>query len=190
MQRKSPSVGFLIILTMALLAPSVAAAQETPLLKNGSFEDRQPETPDMPQAWRADKAEAGYALTMQDVHDGKLALEISFNEKISTAGYAGTIQSITLPNLSGRTLVVTGWLKRSNVLSTAGLWMSFFDAEGKRTTYVNDYYKPWTDIGGLNLRTIEAKVPENTVRMLVGASISGKTGKLIVDAVSLEPKER
>ncbi|WP_397403916.1 hypothetical protein [Phenylobacterium sp.] len=186
MQIKIRSAVQPLILTMALCAPLVAMAQDASLLKNGGFEDLQPGSPETLQAWRPDKAESGYVLTTQDVHDGKQALEIGFDEKTSTVGYAGTIQSIALPDLAGRTLAVSGWLKRSNVASTAGLWMAFFDADGKRSVYVNDYDKPWIDARGWNLRTIRAKAPVGTVRMLIGASISDKSGKLLVDAITME----
>jgi hypothetical protein len=190
MQRKTGPAGLWLILAMALSAPSVAMAQDGSLLKNGSFEELQPGSPDTPQAWRSDKAESGYALTTLDVHDGKRALEIGFDEKRSTVGYAGTIQGISLPDLAGRTLTVQGWLQRSNVSSTAGLWMAFFDADGKRSVYVNDYDKPWADAGGWNLRAIEATIPAGTVRMLVGASISEKSGKLLVDAITMDAIQR
>lgn len=190
MQRKTRHAGQALILTMALSVAWVAKAQDASLLMNGGFEDLQPGSPETLKAWRPDKAESGYALTTQDVHDGKRALEIGFDEKISTVGYAGTIQGIALPDLAGRTLAVSGWLKRSNVASTAGLWMAFFDAEGKRTVYVSDYDKPWANALGWNLRSIEAKVPAGTVRMLVGASIADKRGKLLVDAITMETIER
>jgi hypothetical protein len=68
--------------------------------------------------------------------------------------------------------------------------MAFFDADGKRSVYVNDYDKPWIDAKGWNLRTIRAKVPVGTVRMLIGASISDKSGKLLVDAITMEAIQR
>ncbi|MBX9732313.1 MAG: hypothetical protein K2X59_13380 [Sphingomonas sp.] len=190
MQHNVRHAGQALILTMALSVAWVVKAQDGSLLMNGGFEDPQPGSPETLRAWRPDKAESGYALTTQDVHEGKRALEIGFDEKISTVGYAGTIQGIVLPDLAGRTLTVKGWLKRSNVASTAGLWMAFFNADGKRTVYINDYDKPWANALGWNLRTIEAKVPAGTVRMLVGASISDKSGKLLVDTITMETMER
>ena len=121
MQHNVRHAGQALILTITLSVAWVAMAQDASLLKNGGFEDLQPGSPETPQAWRADKAESGYALTTHDVREGKRALEIGFDEKISTVGYAGTIQGIALPDLADRTLAVKGWLKRSNVASTAGL---------------------------------------------------------------------
>lgn len=175
-----------LLAAIALATPVFVMAQDLSLLKNGDFEELQPGSSIMPQTWRPDRAESGYALTTNDAHDGMNALEIGFDEKVGTAGYAGTIQGIALPDLAGRTLIVSGWLRRTNVESIAGLWLAFFDASGERTDYVNDYDTPWADAANWNRRTIRARVPAGTVRMLVGASISGKTGKLLVDGITME----
>ena len=176
----------LSFLSVLLVFATSAQAQDTPILQNGGFEIAQSGNTTLPDGWRADAADFGYELTGRDVHDGERALEIGFDADASTAGYAGTIQAITLPaDAVGRTLFVSGWLRRNNVESTAGLWLAFFDASGKRTTYVNDYETAWPSPSSWTSRMIEVQVPSGAARMLVGASISGESGKLLVDSVSI-----
>lgn len=160
-------------------------AQAPNLLKNGGFEGAAPTAPDLPESWRPDRAEAGYALTTAPVHGGAHAVAITFDKQTSSAGYAGIIQGIAAEGLEGRPIILSAWLHRGNPKSKAGLWLAFVDAAGKRLGYLNDYDAPWRD-AGWNERRLRAVVPAGTKRIAIGISVFEESGTLVIDDVSLK----
>jgi hypothetical protein len=182
-------------LALLLILPSLtsaAAAQGKAVIPNGNFERPLPLDKSRPATWEydvasKDLADGDFALDRAIVKRGKNSVRVAF---VEAQGYAGVIQSLDATRLAGRTIVFSGWIRRSAKSSVAGIWIAINDAQKKRLTYQNSYEVPHDDLNRFDLHRVEIKVPKTAKLLMIGAAIYEKDGTMWADDLRIDLIEK
>jgi hypothetical protein len=126
-----------------------------------------------PKGWQLDGTAVEFASDSTIKHKGPQSLRIKFAKG---APYAGIVQRLEAEPVRGKTVFIDGWLARDNGDAPVGVWVRAFDKDRKSIAYANSYELPNAADRSFRRHLIELKVPEETVVILVGASIYGETG--------------
>ncbi|WP_294089284.1 hypothetical protein [Sphingomonas sp.] len=99
--------------------------------------------------------------------------------------YAGVIQEIDVVALRGRTISLSGYVRRANPKSTVGVWMLLADENGKRLDYVNSYKMPLAKAGDWGRYETRLALPANAARLKFGAAVFDADGTAWIDDIAL-----
>jgi hypothetical protein len=105
--------------------------------------------------------------------DGRPTLRVDYR---ATAPYAGLVQRLDAPALSGQRLIVEGWLARDTEAAAVGVWIRAFNAQRQSIAYANSYEMPLPADRRLHRHTLAFEVPADAAFLLVGASVYGADG--------------
>jgi hypothetical protein len=180
------------LLLILLPLTSAAAANGKTVIPNGNFELPLPQDKSRPATWEYDVAnkklaDGDFALDRSIVKRGKNSVRVAF---VEAQGYAGVIQFLDATRLAGRTIVFSGWIRRSAKSSVAGIWIAINDAQKKRLTYQNSYEVPHDDLNRFDFHRVEIKVPETATSLMIGAAIYEKDGTMWADDLRIDLIEK
>jgi hypothetical protein len=164
-----------LLVGLCSLLVSVAASAQTDassLMVNPTLQIDSATGP-APSGWRLDGTALEFAADSSVKRNGLPSLRVKF---AAGAPYAGILQRLAGERVSGRTLVIDGWLARDTASASVGVWVRAFDKERKSIAYVNSYEQANPADGTFTRHRVELKVPDETVALLIGASIYGDTG--------------
>jgi hypothetical protein len=174
----------LFVLTSIAFALMLAGCAITPpIVRNADFSARQVENPDLPSEWLIDGVATGIALDTNKKKSQQASLRIAY--KIG-APYAGIVQTAPVVVLRGKRLVLRTHIARRGSAASVGIWIRAFDKEKRSIAYVNSYETvPVVDESWVP-HMVEINVPDNTEKLLIGASIYDGDGIMWIDTIAAE----
>ncbi len=157
---------------LALCIAAWAGSLHAQIVRNPGLQVNEAVSP-IPEGWRADGRAERMAADPTVQVAGRPTLRIDY---VASAPYAGLVQRLDASVLTGRRVLVLGWLARDREAAAVGVWIRAFNAERQSVAYANSYEQPLPADRTVRRHELSFVVPADAVAVLVGASVYGADG--------------